>query len=121
MATIINMGAGSITQVLLASLTDVPTSSTAISGTESWKKYDAIYFECVMNYTSTSDTSVFTKLILTNNVLLGYRYQPIRVSGSDDKANEVNIQCYFSENVLSIRKSGKGYGVTKLNIYGVNF
>lgn len=123
MATIINMGmgGGSISPVLLASLTNVPTSSTPISGTENWKKYDAIYFECFMNYKNTTDKSVITNLILTKIVSIGDRYQPIRVSSSDGTANEVNIHCYFSENALSIHKSVKGYSITKLNIYGVNF
>lgn len=121
MANIINMSAGSLPPVLLASITPVPTSSTAISGTETWKKYDAIYFECFMHYKDASAKSIFTNLILTNNVSVGDRYQPIRVGGADGSSNEANIFCYFSENILSTYKVVSGYGITKLNIYGVNF
>lgn len=121
MANIINMGGGSISPVLLASLTNVPTSSTAVSGTENWKKYDAIYFECVMHYKDANSKSIFTNLILTNTVSIGDRYQPIRVSGADGSSSEVNVQCVFAENALSIRKSVSSYDITKLNIYGVNF
>lgn len=119
MATIINMSNGSIIQVL-ASLTNVPTSITAISGTDSWKKYDAIYFECLMHYTKSSDKSIFTNLILTNNVSIGDQYLPIRVTGTDSPSY-LNVYAYFSENVLSIYKYVSSYDVMKLNIYGVNF
>lgn len=118
MATIINMGGGSISPVLLASVTDVPTSSTAISGTENWKKYDAIYFECFMHYSGASDKSIFTSLILTDCVSLGDRYQLLRVYGT---GGELNAFCSFLENVINISKNVKTYGITKLNIYGVRF
>lgn len=121
MATIINMGSGSITPVLLASLTNIPESSTAITGTENWKKYDAIYFECFLHYLSASDKSVFTNLILTINVSIGDRYAPIRLSSASGQSSEANVFCVFSENVLSIYKKTHTYDVTKLNIYGVNF
>ena len=121
MATIINTGGGYSSPTLLASLTNVPTSSTAISGTNNWKNYDAIYFECFMHFKNTSDKSVFTNLILTNTVSIGDRYQPIRVGSTNGEANEVGIHCYFSENALNINKITYTYDVTKLNIYGVNF
>ena len=121
MATIINTGAGSIPPVLLASLTNVPTSSTEVSGTENWKKFDAIYFECFMNYGNTSDNAILTNLILTNNISIGAIYQPLRISGSDGASKQMNIRCIFSENVISISTSIYGYHVTKLNVYGVNF
>lgn len=120
MATIIHACGGS-TVNLLASLTSVPTTATAVSGAEKWKEYDAIYFECFINDANTSDKAVFTNLILTNNVSIGDKYQPIRVSGSDGSSNQVNIYCNFSENVISINKTIEGYSVTKLNIYGVDF
>lgn len=120
MATIINTGSGAKV-TMLASLTSVPTSITAISGTENWKKYDAIYFECVMHYKDAKSKAIFTNLILTNNISIGDRYQPIRVSGADGSSSEANIFCYFSENVLSAYKIDGNYGITKLNIYGVDF
>ena len=122
MANIINMGGGSSYPVLLASVTSVPTSATAISGTETWKKYDAIYFECFMHYKNASDKSVNTNLILTKNVSSGDTYQLIRVTTSSGDGSELNIRGYFSENVLRAYKVVHGgYDVTKLNIYGVNF
>lgn len=120
MATIVNAGGGS-TVTMLASLTSVQTSSTAISGTESWQKYDAIYFECFMHYFEESNKAVITNLILTNNVPIGERYNPIRVSGSGGDSSEINIFCYFSENVINIYKDVQKYDVVKLNIYGVKF
>lgn len=121
MATIINMCGGSISPVLLASVTSMPTSSTAISGTETWKKYDAIYFECFIHYSKTSDKSVLTNLILTNNVSAEDRYQIVRVSASDGSGSEINVHCYFSENAINIYKNAGVYDVVKLNIYGVMF
>lgn len=103
---------------LLASLTSIPTSSTAVSGTENWKSYDAIYFECFMHYSGASDKSVFTNLILTDCVSVGDRYQILRAYGT---AGELDAHCYFSENVINVYKNVRAYDVTKLNIYGVKF
>lgn len=120
MANIINMGGGSFSPVLLASLTTVPTSSTAISGTENWKKYDVIYFECTIHYSVASDKAIFTNAILTHNVTIGGRYQPFRIIyGNMDRS--LYVLCYFSENALKVYKETKSYDVVKLNIYGVKF
>lgn len=120
MATIIQAGSGS-TVTKLASLTSVPTSDTAISGTENWKKYDAIYFECIMHYSDANNKAIFTNLILTNNVTTEENYCPIRVSDAGAGNAEINIHCRFSENVININKYTKIYDIVKLNIYGVNF
>lgn len=124
MATLTSVGGGSgdtFKATLLASLTSIPTSNTAISGTENWQKYDAIYFDCLMHYSAVSNVSVFTNLILTNTVSIGVNYEPIRVIGSGGGNNEVNIDCYFSENEINLHKEFSTYDITKLNIYGVNF
>lgn len=119
MATIIQAGGGpTVTQ--LASLTSVPTSNTAISGTENWKKYDAIYFECTIHYSEASNTAIFTNSILTHNVSIGSKYQPFHILyGNMDRY--IYVLCYFSENALNVYKEMKNYDVVKLNIYGVNF
>ena len=119
MANIINMGAGSISPVLLASVTNVPTSSTAVSGTENWKKYDAIYFECFMHFTKATDKAIFTNLILTDVVSPGERYFPLRTIGWN--GDEAGVVCVFSENEIMMNKTNKNYDVTKVNIYGVDF
>lgn len=121
MATIINMSGGSIYPVLLASVTNVSTSSTAISGTENWKKYDAIYYECFVHFHNPDDKAIFTHLILTNNISLGGRYFLLRTNSPNASGDEINLISVFSENVIKMNKANKVYDVTKLNIYGVNF
>lgn len=118
MATIIHACGGS-TVNLLASLTSVPTSSTAISGTESWKKYDAIYYEFYISRVS-KNPSIFTNLILTKVVSLENEYFPLRVT-STNSSDYININCFFSENAIKMNKGNQKYDVTKVNIYGVKF
>ena len=121
MANIINMGGGSISPVLLASLTSVPTSGTAISGTETWKKYDAIYFECFVHFTRADDKAIFTNLILTDVVSPGERYFPLRTVSISGAGDEASVVCVFSENGITLNKVTKNYDVTKVNIYGADF
>ena len=118
MANIICAG-GASTVTMLASLTNVQTSNTAISGTNNWKKYDAIYLECTMHFLDANTKAILTNLILTNNVLIGEKYFPIRTFGGNNA--ELGIRCIFSENVINISKDVHIYDVVKLNIYGVNF
>lgn len=108
---------------LLASLTSLPElpSITEIGGTEDWKKYDAIYFECLIHYTKADDKAVFTNLLLTHNVSIGDSYQPILVTYGSENGGYVSIRCYFSENVIGMGKEMNVYDVVKLNIYGVKF
>lgn len=120
MATIVSAGGGAVV-TRLASLTNIPKTSTAVSGTENWKKYDAIYFECFMHYSGANETAVFTNLILTTCVSLGDRYQPIRVSTSSGNGAELDIYCNFSENKINMSKDSKAFDLSKLEIYGVNF
>ena len=121
MATIINMGGGSVSPVLLASVTSVPTSSMAISGTENWKKYDAIYYECFIHFTRADDKAIFTNLILTEIVSPGERYFPLRTVSISGAGDEASVVCVFSENGIMMNKVTKNYDVTKVNIYGVDF
>ena len=119
MANIINMGGGAISPVLLASVTNVPTSSTAISGTENWKKYDAIYFECFIHFSKTTDKAIFTNLIFTDIVSPEEKYLQLRAVGFS--GDEATVVCVFPENGIMMNKVNKNYDVTKVNIYGVNF
>lgn len=121
MATIINMGGGSIYPVLLASLTSIPTSSTAVSGTENWKKYDAIYFDIKMHFTENNDFSSFTNLILTKNVGIGDRYGCLRQNTATGSGGEANIFCWFYNDQIKMSKKVYIYDIIRVNIYGVHF
>lgn len=121
MANIINMSNGSITQVLLASLTSIPTSSTAVSGTTNWKKFDAIYFVTKMHYKEAKDVSTFTNLIFTKNVVIGDSYNAFRASTSNGEAWEANLNCWFFNDQIKISKKVYYYDILSVSIYGVNF
>lgn len=121
MANIINMSNGSITQVLLASLTNIPTSSTAVSGTTNWKKFDAIYFVTKMHYKEVNDVASFTNLVFTKNVVIGDTYSVSRVSTSNGQAWETNLNCWFFNDQIKVSKKVYVYDITRVDIYGVNF
>lgn len=121
MPTIVHGSGGGITSTLLASLTSVPSSSTAVSGTENWKNYDAIYIECFMHYETNSDISVFTNIYIADSVSLGTRYQIFRSSSAISSGNNANAFVYFTDTAISVYKTISVYEVTKINIYGINF
>ena len=121
MATIINMSGGSISPVLLASVTSVPTSSTEIAGTENWKKYGAIYFVVKMHYNDKDNVVSFTNLILTKSVVNGVKYCVVRQSSASNNA-EAGLSCLFYDDQIKILKNViPGYDIMGVDIYGVNF
>ena len=113
-------GGGYNSLTLLASLTSVPTSSTAISGTENWEKYDAIYFVIKMHFSDKDDVSSFTNLILTKNVVIGDRYSVLR-QPSLGNSWEANVLCWFYDDRIEMLKKVNNYDVLSVNIYGVDF
>ena len=121
MANIISMGTGSVSPVLLATLTNIPTSSTAVSGTTNWRKFDAIYFVTKIHYKEVTSVTIFTNLIFTKNVVIGDSYTACRVDTSNGEAWEANLNCWFFNDQIKISKKVYQYDIIRVDIYGVNF
>lgn len=114
MATIINAGGG-YNSTLLASLTNIPTTATAVSGTENWKKYDAIYFEILL---SSGTNYYFTSVIFTSMITKGIEYLPT------DTPAESNLSVTYRDTGMTIKawnSAGTDYYITSVKIYGINF
>ena len=119
MATIVNTGGG-ITVTKLASLTSIPKTETAVSGTENWIKYNAFYF--VMRFNLASTTSVFTSVVFSHEAVTAYKYNLCRQMGQNNDQQAHVIALFADSSSIKMWKSAIGdYDVTRIDIYGINF
>lgn len=110
MSTIVHTGGGAKV-TMLASLTSIPTSSTAVSGAEKWKEYDAILYITQFSVNGTYIEGInFTKDITAGESHVGVSY-----------GSQCDVTVTYGGNSLSVKKMENGVTLSTLKIYGINF
>ena len=105
---------------LLLDTTAVTTSEKIFTLEDDYTNYKELYLEVEMNFSSSSNISLFTKIIIVDTIRTDYRYQLIRQTGSGEGSMAITFISNNNTDVKLSKVSNSYNGCRRLRIFGIN-